>query len=135
MKYMLDTNIIAYAINKRPEVVLARLTAHDPEDVCISAITLAELEFGVCKSSKPEQNRLALMAFLAHIQVLPFDADAAREYGDIRQTLSKQGSLIRANDLLIAAHARAKGLTLVTNNEREFSRVDRLTIENWAAEN
>ena len=135
MKYMLDTNIIAYAINKRPEIVLARLTAHDPVDICISAITLAELEFGVCKSSRPEQNRLALMAFLAHIQVLPFDADAAREYGDIRQALSKQGSLVGANDLLIAAHARAKGLTLVTNNEREFSRVDRLKIENWAAEN
>lgn len=134
MKYMLDANIIAYAINKRPETVLARLTAHDPEDICISAVTLAELEFGVCKSSRPEQNRLALMAFLARIQILPFDADAAREYEDIRQALSKRGNLIGANGLLIAAHARAKGLTLVTNNEREFSRVDRLRLENWAAE-
>ena len=135
MRYMLDTNMIAYAINKRPEAVLARWTAHDPEEFCISAITLAELEFGVCKSSRPEQNRLALFSFLARIPVLPFDADAAKEYGDIRQTLSKRGCLIGANDLLIAAHARAKGLTLVTNNEREFSRVDRLTIENWASEN
>ena len=134
MRYMLDTNIIAYAINKRPEAVLARWTAHDPEEFCISAITLAELEFGVCKSSRPEQNRLALFAFLARIPVLPFDADAAREYGNIRHELSKRGNLIGANDLLIAAHARALGLTLVTNNEREFSRVDRLTIENWAAE-
>ena len=79
MKFMLDTNIIAYARNNRPEAVLQRLLQHRPEDICISAITLAELEFGVCKSSRPEQNRLALMAFLAHIQVLPFDADAARE--------------------------------------------------------
>ena len=134
MRYMLDTNIIAYAINKRPEVVLARLTSHDPEELCISAVTLAELEFGICKSSKPEQNRMALMAFLSHIRVLPFGAEAAREYGDIRWELGRRGELIGANDLLIAAHARSLDLVLVTNNEREFARVDRLTVENWASE-
>ena len=133
MRYMLDTNIIAYAINKRPEIVLTRLTAHDPAEICISAITLAELEYGVCKSTKPEQNQLALMAFLARIQVLPFGAEAAAEYGRIRDALTKKGMLIGANDLLIAAHARALGLTLVTNNMREFQRVEGLLLENWAA--
>ena len=132
MRFMLDTNIIAYAINRRPEIVLARLTAHDPEDICISAITLAELEYGVSKSSKPDRNRLALLTFLASIRILPFDADAAREYGGIRDALTKKGTPIGANDLLIAAHARALGLTLVTNNTREFQRVEGLSLENWA---
>jgi len=131
MKYMLDTNIVAYAINKRPESVLQRLTAHKPEELCISAITLAELEYGVCHSSRPEQNQLALMAFLSQLQVVPFGSEAARDYGDIRHELASRGQLIGANDLLIAAHARSLGLTLVTNNGREFDRVDGLCVENW----
>ena len=77
MRYMLDTNIVAYAINKRPESVLQRLMSHQPEELCISSITMAELEYGVCNSSRPGQNRLALMAFLSQLAVLPFDADAA----------------------------------------------------------
>ena len=131
MRYMLDTNIIAYAINKRPESVLQRLTSHEPEELCLSAITLAELEYGVCNSSRPEQNQLALMAFLSRLQVVPFGAEAAREYGDIRHDLAKRGQMIGANDLLIAAHARSLGLTLVTNNGREFDRVKGLKVENW----
>ncbi len=131
MRYMLDTNIIAYAKNRRPESVLRRLMACKPEDVCISSITLAELEFGTYNSSKPQQNRLALMTFLASIAIMPFDEDAAREYGWIRADLTRKGTLIGANDLLIAAHAKALGLTLVTNNTREFERVKGLSIENW----
>ncbi len=131
MKYMLDTNIIAYAKNHRPEVVLKRFQAYDPSDLCISAITMAELEYGACKSARPEKNRLALMLFLANIEVIPFDGAAAREYGQIRYDLSSRGELIGANDLLIAAHAKALGLTLVTNNGREFERVHGLKVENW----
>ena len=131
MKYMLDTNIIVYAKNRRPESVLARLRQCRPEDVCISAVTMAELGYGVCKSSRPEQNRLALMMFLSGIKVLPFDSEAAREYGDIRENLSRKGTIIGGNDLLIAAHARAEGLILVTNNAREFERVAGLRVENW----
>ncbi len=131
MKYMLDTNIIVYAKNRRPESVLARLRQCRPEDVCISAVTMAELEYGVCKSSRSEQNRLALMMFLSGIKVLPFDSEAAREYGDIREDLSRKGTIIGGNDLLIAAHARAEGLILVTNNAREFERVEGLRVENW----
>ena len=131
MRFMLDTNIIAYAKNNRPESVLQRLTQYRPEDLCISAITMAELEFGVCNSSRPDQNRMALLLFLSRISVIPFDADAAREYGMIRADLTKKGTLIGANDLLIAAHARSLGLTLVTNNTREFDRVENLRVENW----
>ena len=131
MRFMLDTNIIAYAKNNRPESVLQRLTQYRPEDLCISAITMAELEYGVCNSSRPDQNRMALLLFLSRISVLPFDADAAREYGMIRADLKKKGTLIGANDLLIAAHARSQGLTLVTNNTREFERVENLRVENW----
>lgn len=132
MKYMLDTNIIVYAKNKRPESVLNQLTAQRPSDVCISAISMAELEFGVCHSSRPDQNRLALMSFLSAIQIIPFDSDAAREYGQIRQDLTQDGNLIGSNDMLIAAHAKALGLILVTNNTREFERVKGLHVENWA---
>ena len=128
---MLDTNIIAYAKNNRPETVLKRLMQHSPEDYCISSITLAELEFGVYNSARPEQNQLALVTFLARIKVVPFDADTAREYGIIRADLTRKGTLIGANDLLIAAHARALDVTLVTNNTREFERVDGLKLENW----
>ena len=131
MRFMLDTNIIAYAKNHRPESVLRRFMQYRPEDMCISSITMAELEYGVYNSSKPEQNRLALMTFLSGIEVVPFDAVAAMVYGSIRADLTKKGTLIGANDMLIAAHAKALGLTLVTNNTREFNRVEGLKIENW----
>ena len=131
MTFMLDTNIIVYAKNNRPESVLKKLMKYRPEDMCVSAVTLAELEYGACKSSRPEQNRLALLTFLSRIPVVPFDVDAAREYGDIRADLTKKGTVIGANDLLIAAHARSLNLTLVTNKTREFERVEGLRVENW----
>ena len=131
MKYMLDTNIIAYAKNNRPEGVLARLHEHASEGLGISSIALAELEFGVCNSSDPARNRLALLSFLSGIEIAPFSADAAREYGDIRSVLKRSGTLIGANDLLIAAHARALNVILVTNNLGGFTRVPGLRLENW----
>ena len=130
-RYMLDTNMIVYATKRNPACVLERLLAHDPSEICISAITMAELEFGICHSSRPEQNRIALMMFLSGITVLPFDASAAYEYGHIRHQLKTQGNLIGANDLLIAAHAKASNLTLVTHNTREFARVEGLRLEDW----
>lgn len=132
IKYMLDTNMIAYAKNRRPEVVLEHLMQHDPSQICISPITMAELEYGVHNSSKPEQNRTALMMFLSEITILPFDSDASFEYGKIRYDLKSKGILIGGNDLLIAAHAKSLGLTLVTHNTREFSRVEGLSIEDWS---
>lgn len=132
IRYMLDTNTIAYAKNRRPASVLEQLLHHDPSEICISSITMAELEYGIFNSSKPERNRISLMMFLSGITVLPFDAAAAYEYGDIRQKLKTQGTLIGGNDLLIAAHARALNLILVTHNIREFARIEKLNLEDWA---
>lgn len=131
MRYMLDTNIIVYAKNKRPEIVLKRFRQYKPGDICISAIALAELEYCAFNSSKPAQNRAALLTFLSNIEVIPFDILAARAYGEIRFDLKSRGELIGANDLLIAAHARSLGYTLITNNTREFERIEGLLLENW----
>ena len=128
MRYMLDTNIIVYAKNARPEIVLKRFQQYNPGDLCISAITMAELEYGVCNSSKPKQNRLALLTFLSNIEVIPFDMEAAKVYGQIRHDLKEKGELFGANDMLIAAHAKSLGFTLITNNTREFGRVDGLKL-------
>ena len=131
IRYMLDTNMIVYAEKRNPACVLERLLAHDPSEICISAITMAELEYGISYSSHPAQNRTAILLFLSGITVLPFDADAAFEYGLIRQELGSQGMLIGGNDMLIAAHAKSMDLILVTHNTREFSRVNGLTLEDW----
>ncbi len=133
MRYMLDTNIVAYAKNNRPEVVYERMSRFDPEDLCVSVITLAELEYGVFNSSNPERNQLALTLFLANIEVVPFNDDAAVEYGRIRAELKRKGTPIGANDLMIAAHAKSLGVTLVTSNTREFERVEGLMLEDWAS--
>ena len=133
MRYMLDTNIVAFAKNNRPEIVLGRMRRFDPGDLCVSVVTLAELEYGVFNSSNPERNQLALTLFLANIDVIPFDDDAAVEYGRIRADLKRKGTPIGANDLMIAAHAKSLGVTLVTNNTREFERVEGLMLEDWAS--
>ena len=132
IRYMLDTNMIIYAKNRRPAQVLQTLLTHDPSEIAISSITMAELEFGVCRSSRPEQNRMALLLFLTDFNILPFNENAALDYGEIRYSLQTQGNLIGGNDLLIAAHARSLGLTLVTHNTREFGRVKGLKLEDWA---
>lgn len=133
MRYMLDTNICIYAIKKKPAEVLERLKTNLERGLCISAITLAELEHGVKKSTYPEKNELALMQFLSVLTVLPFDDMASVEYGKICAYLQKQGTPIGVMDMLIAAHAKAEGMILVTNNVREFERVPDLTVENWSA--
>ena len=131
MRYMLDTNICIYAIKHKPEIVFQRLQAIDPEDVCVSAVTYAELVHGVEKSAAVEKNRLALSMLLANIEILDFDVDAADCYGKIRADLEKKGTPIGPLDMMIAGHAQSLGYTVVTNNEKEFSRVSNLKIENW----
>lgn len=131
MRYMLDTNICIYAIKKKPEQVLRRLKENWEKGLCISAVTLAELEHGVQKSAYPEKNELALIQFLSILTVLPFDDTAAVVYGGICAFLQKQGTPIGTMDMLIAAHAKAESMVLVTNNEREFMRVPELKVENW----
>ena len=131
MKYMLDTNICIYIIKKNPEGVIKRLRRTRISQVGISSITLSELEYGVAKSSRPDQNQFALTQFLAPLEILPYDDEAAQRYGRLRAFLEDQGTPIGSLDLLIAAHALSIGCILVTNNEKEFRRVPNLRIDNW----
>lgn len=132
MTYMLDTNICIYAMKKKPQLVLRRFKDELYNGICISAITLAELEYGMKHSSNPLKNEQALLRFLAPLSILPFGSAAASEYGALRAYLQSQGTPIGPLDMLIAGHARSEGLVLVTNNVREFERVPHLKIENWA---
>ena len=131
MRYMLDTNICIYVIKHKPESVFRKLKKIKPEDVCISSITYAELAYGVEKSAQPERNRLALSMMLSSIEIVASDDAAADEYGEIRAGLERKGTPIGSLDMLIAAHARSLGCTLVTNNTKEFCRVEGLEVVNW----
>jgi len=131
MKYILDTNICIYIIKKKPSSVFQNFRSLKPGSVGISSITLAELAFGIKNSSRPDQNSLALHQFLVPIDIVDFDSEAATEYGSVRANLEKAGTPIGALDNLIAAHAKSLDCILVTNNEREFTRVSGLKVENW----
>ena len=129
---MLDTNICIYALKNKPEKVLSHVKSNNPEELCVSAITFAELMHGVEKSTYRSINHFALIKILSTISILPFDDNAAIEYGKIQAYLQSKGTPIGAMDTLIAGHARSLDLILVTNNVREFQRVPNLKIENWA---
>ena len=131
MKYMMDTNICIYAIKNKSESVIRKILSQNPDDLCISVVTYAELMHGVEKSQAVEKNRIAMSLFLSAITVLDFDGEAAEAYGQIRAELERKGTPIDPMDLLIAGHARSQGLILVTNNTREFARVTGLRIEDW----
>ncbi|MCX7100824.1 MAG: type II toxin-antitoxin system VapC family toxin [Methylobacter sp.] len=130
LKYLLDTNIVIYVIKRRPLEALNTFKEHAGQ-LAISSITLAELLHGVEKSSRPEHNRRQVEDFVSRLDVLDYTAKAASHYGDIRALLEQQGNLIGVNDLHIAAHARSEGLILVSNNLKEFERVEALRFENW----
>ena len=132
MKFMLDTNICIYVLNERPPALRQRFNKY-LGSMCISAITLAELHYGAANSQKPRQNLVEIESFCSHLSVMSFDERAAEQYGLIRAALKRSGKLIGSNDLLIAAHAKAMGLILVSNNESEFKRVSGLKIVNWVA--
>lgn len=132
MKFMLDTNICIYIIKQRPETVLERFASHPVGDIGISAITLAELEYGASKSGNPTRNREALEQFASPLEVAAFDQPATVTYGKIRTVLEKKGRPIGPMDMLIAAHALSLEARLVTNNAKEFKRVRGLRVENWA---
>ncbi len=131
ISYMLDTNICIYIIKQKPENVINRFRQFPISIVAISSITLSELEYGVMKSSKKDQNQFALSQFVAPLEILPYGDDAAPYYGNLRAFLEKQGTPIGSLDMLIAAHALSVNCALVTNNEKEFSRIPDLRIENW----
>ncbi len=116
---------------RKPVVVLERLKKADISEISIASITRSELFYGVSKSSKPEQNFMALTQFVAPLEILPFGGESAQYYGELRAHLQKKGTPIGSLDMLIAAHALSIDSTLVTNNEKEFIRVPQLKIENW----
>ncbi len=131
MRYLLDTNICIYLIRRRPARVRERFERCAVGDIGLSTVTLAELQYGVAKSAFPARNQEALEAFTLPLAIVPFDAAAAVSYGPVRADLERQGTPIGAMDLLIAAHALSLRVILVTNNTREFARVEGLQVENW----
>lgn len=131
MKYLLDTNICIYIIKKKPEEVLKRFLKIKPDSIGISAITVSELYYGVAKSLKPDENTIALEQFILPLTILNFNKEDSIAYGRLRAKLEQRGKLIGAMDMLIVAQALSRDLILVTNNEREFKKVDGLFVENW----
>ena len=131
LRYMLDTDTCIYIMNDRSQRAFMELTRHDRDEVCVSAVTAAELCYGNRKSQKVDFNFKRLWRFLDVVQVKDFDKAAAQEYGKLRAELEKRGEKIGANDMLIAAHANSLDLTLVTHNVREFARVPGLEVADW----
>ncbi len=131
LRFMLDTDTCSYIMKRSPASVLDRLQTVPVGDVCMSVVTKAELWYGVEVSPRRAHDAVALAALLPYVEAVDFTSDAALHYADIRADLKRRGALIGANDLFIAAHARALRLTLVTNNTAEFGRVRDLSIENW----
>lgn len=133
IRYLLDTNICIYIAKHNPPSVRARFAKHSADEFAMSVITFGELRHGAEKSSAKEKSLNTLSQLQAAIQVAPIDEETGQHYGQIRAALEKVGQPIGNNDLWIAAHARAKGWILVTNNEREFIRVPDLNVENWVS--
>jgi tRNA(fMet)-specific endonuclease VapC len=130
IKYMLDTNILIYTIKNRPKKVRDAFKEHS-DFLSISTVTLGELIYGAEKSAHSARNLADVEALAARLEVLPFDSEAALHFGQVRAELSRTGKPIGAYDLMIAGHARSRGLILVSNNLREFKRVPGLRTENW----
>ncbi|MBN1410379.1 MAG: type II toxin-antitoxin system VapC family toxin [Spirochaetales bacterium] len=130
--FLLDTNICIYAIKKKSDLVLDNISANFKHGIYISALTVAELEFGIANSQYPEENRLSLLEFLSIFTILPFDDDDAIPYGKIKKKLRDEGNIIGPIDLLLAAQAISKNLIFVTNNTKELQRIKELRIENWS---
>jgi tRNA(fMet)-specific endonuclease VapC len=131
MKYLIDTNICIYIMNRRPIEVINKFSQFAPGDIAVSSITVSELEFGVTNSLRKEENKIRLDEFLIPFEVLPYDQVAAKAYGIIRTQLEKAGRPLGPLDMLIAAHALSRNLVLVTNNQKEFKKVKDLKVENW----
>lgn len=130
-RYLLDTNICIYIAKYNPPSVRERFQQHPASQLAMSVITLGELRFGAEKSQSKERALAVINDLVSLITIAELSEEVANHYGDIRASLQKSGQVIGNNDLWIAAHARAQGWTLVTNNEKEFVRVDGLSVENW----
>jgi len=133
LRSLLDTNIIIYTLKNRFESIRFKIENAGIDNVCVSSLTVAEMEFGAAKSANPDSARARLYEFLTPFEILPFDAKSAEYYGRIRATMEKTGNIIGPIDLLIAAIALANDCSVVTHNTKEFLRVPNLKIEDWAA--
>jgi len=133
MLYLLDTNICAYFMSRKYPPVTAKFRQHEPGDLLISSIVAGELAYGVENSTRIESNRKNLGLFLSKLRVLPYDESAMWHFGSHKAKLKKAGTKIGELDLLIGCHALALGAVLVTNNTREFERIEGLRLENWVA--
>ena len=130
LRYMLDTNLCIRVLRDRPQCIRARFNA-EADGLAIPTIVLTELLHGAAKSARPIENRAEVERFASRVEVLPFDASAAAHAGEIRATLEREGHRIGGYDVLIAGHARSRGLIIVTCNMGEFDRVDGLRCEDW----
>jgi tRNA(fMet)-specific endonuclease VapC len=133
VKYLLDTNICIYLIKQNPPWVVKKFSVHPVDSIGLSTVTVSELYYGVAKSQHAAQNGQALQEFLLPLSIVPYDTRVAEFYGPIRATLERADNTIGPLDMMIAAHALSLDVTLVTNNEAEFSRVAGLRIENWGS--
>ena len=133
MRFLLDTDIFIFIRQKRPENVFQRFRSLQPGEAAISIITYGELFYAAAKSVRRTEAFARLGAITELLAILPLPKSAGESYGEIRAELESSGEMIGNNDLWIAAHALASGLTLVTNNEKEFRRVRGLKVQDWAA--
>ncbi len=134
MRYLIDTNICIYIMTNHPTTVISKFKSKDPESIAISSITVSELQYGVSKSKQKIKNQQRLNEFRFPFTVLPYTEDEAKEYGEIRERLECKGIIIGPLDLLIGTQALSHKLILITNNEKEFNRIDGLEVENWVDE-
>lgn len=135
MTYLIDTNICIYLIKQRPAHILKKLRQFSINDIKISSISVAELQYGIAKSQRSQHNQTVLDEFLVPFEIVTFDHHHSFAYGEIRATLEKAGNPIGSMDMLIAAHALADKHTLVTNNTKEFTRIKALSVEDWTLSN
>ena len=132
--YLLDTNICIYAMKNKFPARTERLLEIHPSEICVSSVTVGELEYGAAKSMRREQTRSSILLFLSAFTVLPFTPEDARRFGELRAFLESRGTPIGPYDTMIAAQCAARGLTVVTNNTREFERVPNLALEDWTGQ-
>ena len=130
--YLLDTNICIFAIKRKPEKVFDLIKMKSREGIYISSLTIAELEFGVQNSERIEENRVAFLKFLSFFNILNFDDSDAIDYGRIKVKIKKNGKTIGPIDMLLAAQAINKDMIFITNNVKEFKRIEELKIEDWS---
>lgn len=131
MKYLVDTNILIFLCNSRSKSLELRFTIHHPEDFVVSSITVGELIYGVNKCRHRDRNLQAILKILSPFEIIDFNSSDGWKYGEIRADLEKKGTIIGGNDIMIAAQARRRGLTVITNNTGEYKRVDGLKVEDW----